>query len=127
MGFIGRLKIGFAMARSSGRVLRGHPKLFVFPLLGGLSGIVFLATLFGGLSLTGPLLRDPGQAVYAALFVAYLLETFVASFFLWRRWSRRHELPSTATSRRLGGRSSLLGGGNCRCWLGRSLPQSSAS
>jgi hypothetical protein len=69
------------MARRSGRVLRAHPKLFVFPLVGGLSGIAFVATLFGSLYLTGPLLEDPGPAVYAALFVAYLVETFIASFF----------------------------------------------
>lgn len=81
MGLIDRLKIGFGMARRSGRVLRAHPKLLVFPLLGGFSGIAFIATLFGSLYVTGPLLRDPGPAIYAALFVAYLVETFVASFF----------------------------------------------
>ena len=68
MGLIGRLKIGFAMARRSGRVLRFHPRLLVFPLL-------------GGLYVMSPLLQDPGPAMYATLFVAYLLETFVASFF----------------------------------------------
>jgi hypothetical protein len=69
------------MARRSGHVLRAHPKLLVFPLVGGLSGLAFVATLFGGLYLTGPALADPGLAVVAALFVAYLVETFVASFF----------------------------------------------
>lgn len=81
MGLIGRLKIGFAMARRSGRVLRSHPKLFTFPLLGGLSGIVFIATLLGGLYFTEPFTQDPGTMMYATLFIAYLLETFVASFF----------------------------------------------
>jgi len=81
MGLVGRLKIGFAMARRSGRVLRSHPRLLAFPLLGGLSGAAFIATLLGGLYVVGPFLQKPGPAMYATLFVAYLLETFVASFF----------------------------------------------
>jgi len=81
MKLFSRLKVGFGLARRSGRVLRAHPKLLVFPLVGGLSGVAFLATLFGSLFLTGPLLRDPGPALFGALFVAYLVETFVASFF----------------------------------------------
>ena len=68
------------MARRSGRVLRAHPKLLVFPLFGGLSGVAFIATLFGGLLLTDSV-HDPGLVLYGALFVAYLVETFVASFF----------------------------------------------
>lgn len=81
MGLLDRLKIGFGMARRSGRVLKAHPKLLVFPLVGGVSGIAFLLTLFGSLFVTGPLLQEPGPAIYAALFVAYLVETFIASFF----------------------------------------------
>ena len=81
MGVVTRLMIGFGMARRSVRVLRSHPKLLVFPLISGLSGLAFLATLFGSLLLTGPLLEEPGPAIFAALFVAYLAETFVASFF----------------------------------------------
>jgi len=80
MNVFSRLKIGFGMARRSGRVLRAHPKLLVFPFVGGLSGIAFVATLFGGLVLTDSM-RDPGVVLYGALFVAYLVETFVASFF----------------------------------------------
>jgi MFS family permease len=75
-----RLKTGFGMARRSSRVLRAHPKLLIFPLFGGLSGIAFIATLFGGLLLTDSV-QDPGLVLYGALFVAYLAETFVASFF----------------------------------------------
>ncbi len=81
MGVLGRLKIGFGMVRRSGRVLRAHPKLLVFPLVGGLSGIAFVLTLFGSLYLGASILQDPGLAVYAVLFVAYLVETFIASFF----------------------------------------------
>ncbi|MFC3958335.1 DUF6159 family protein [Halovivax cerinus] len=81
MRLFSRLKTGFGMARRSGRVLRAHPKLLAFPLLGGLSGIAFVVTLFGSLYATGPLFESPGPALYGALFVAYLVETFVASFF----------------------------------------------
>ncbi|AGB16245.1 hypothetical protein Halru_1638 [Halovivax ruber XH-70] len=81
MGIFTRLKIGFGMARRSLRVLRAHPKLLTFPLLGALSGLAFFLTLFGSLFATGPIFQEPGPALYAALFVAYLAETFVASFF----------------------------------------------
>lgn len=81
MGLFTRLKVGFGMARRSGRVLKAHPKLLVFPLVGGLSGVAFVATLFGSLFLTGPLFREPGPTLFGALFLAYLVETFVASFF----------------------------------------------
>jgi hypothetical protein len=76
-----RLKIGFGMARRSGNVLVDHPKLLVFPLIGGLSGVAFLATLFAGVFFTGSVFEDSGAALYGALFAAYLVETFVASFF----------------------------------------------
>lgn len=81
MGFFSRLKVGFGMARRSARVVRSHPKLLAFPLLGGVSGIAFLVTLFGSLYATGPLFADPGPVLYGSLFLAYLVETFVASFF----------------------------------------------
>ena len=76
-----RLKIGLGMARRSGNLLVDHPQLLVFPLVGGLSGIAFLATLFGGLFFAGSAFEEPGVALYGALFAAYLVETFVASFF----------------------------------------------
>lgn len=81
MGIFRRFKIGFGMARRSGRVLRAHPKLLVFPLIGGISGIAFLATLFGSLYFADSFGQTPGAVVYAALFAAYFVETFVASFF----------------------------------------------
>ena len=80
MGIFRRFKIGFGMARRSGRVLRAHPKLLVFPLIGGISGIAFLVTLFGSLFLADSLL-DGGAVVYVALFLAYVVSTFIASFF----------------------------------------------
>ena len=81
MGVFARFKIGFGMARRSGHVLRDYPKLLVFPLVGGLSGIAFLLTLFGGFVLTGSVLEKPGATLYFGLFLAYLVETFIASFF----------------------------------------------
>lgn len=81
MSVFGRLKIGFVMARRSVRVLRTHPKLLVFPIVGGFSGIAFLLTLFGGLFVTGSLVEETRAALYAGLFAAYLVETFIASFF----------------------------------------------
>ena len=79
-GIFRRLKIGFGMARRSGRVLRAHPNLLLLPLLGGIAGIAFMATLFGGLY-AGGLYEEPGPVLYGALFVVYVVETFVASFF----------------------------------------------
>lgn len=80
MGFFGRIKVGFGLAKRSGQLLGAHPKLLAFPLVGGLAGILFMVTLFGGL-LVGGLLDEPGVGMYAVLFVAYVVETFVASFF----------------------------------------------
>jgi MFS family permease len=80
MGLFSRLKTGFGMARRSGRVLRAHPNLLVFPLVGGIAGIAFLITLFGSLYASG-LYEQSNAALYAVLFVAYVVETFVASFF----------------------------------------------
>jgi len=79
-GIFRRLKIGFGMARRSGRVLRAHPNLLILPLLGGIAGIAFMATLFGGL-FVGGFYESPGPVLYGALFVAYVIETFIASFF----------------------------------------------
>ncbi len=81
MGIFSRLKIGFGMARRSGRVLRAHPTLLVFPLVGGVAGIAFFLTLFGSLYFAEALGGQPGTVVYGALFLAYLVETFIASFF----------------------------------------------
>jgi len=49
MGEFSRFKTGFGMARRSGRVLRTYQKLLILPLIGGLSGIAFLVTLFESL------------------------------------------------------------------------------
>jgi hypothetical protein len=79
MGFISRLKTGWALSMDSLGVLRSEPSLAVFPLIAGLAGTVYLALLLGGaVFLTG---QDPGPMLYASLFVVYLWTTFIASFF----------------------------------------------
>ena len=78
MGIFRRISIGFGLARRSGRVLRAYPRLLAFPLLGGIAGVAFVLTLFGGLYFVD---IDSTIGMYAALFVVYVVETFVASFF----------------------------------------------
>ena len=79
-GVFRRFKIGFGMARRSGRVLRAHPNLLILPLLGGIAGLAFVGTLFGALY-AGGVLDSGGPLLYVVLFAVYLVETFVASFF----------------------------------------------
>ncbi|WP_135665175.1 DUF6159 family protein [Halorhabdus rudnickae] len=78
MGIFRRISIGFGLARRSGRVLRAYPRLLAFPLLGGLAGLAFVMTVFGGLFVAD---LGSGPILYATLFVIYVVETFVASFF----------------------------------------------
>ncbi|MFC4406058.1 DUF6159 family protein [Haloarchaeobius iranensis] len=78
MGFLTRLKTGWALTKDSLRVLRGDPELAVFPLVGGVAGLAYMALLFGGSSLAGVFATDVG--LYATLFLLYLGTTFVASF-----------------------------------------------
>ncbi|MFB6188939.1 MAG: DUF6159 family protein, partial [Halapricum sp.] len=79
-GIFRRFKIGFGLARRSGRVLRAYPNLLLLPLIGGIAGVAFVGTLFGGLY-AGGLYDNPGPVLYAVLFVSYVVETFIASFF----------------------------------------------
>ena len=79
MGIFGRLATGLRLARGSLAVLRDHPKLLAFPLIGGVAGLVFIATLLGGAVVgTG---GESGPVLYAALFGIYVGSTFIASFF----------------------------------------------
>jgi hypothetical protein len=79
MGIFTRLKTGWSLARDSLRVLRHHPDLLAFPLVGGIAGLVYVGLLMGGaVLLTGP---EPGPLMYAVLFVLYLGSTFIAVFF----------------------------------------------
>lgn len=79
MGFLTRLRTGLRLASGSISVLRDHPRLFLFPVFGGVAGIVFVVTLLGGAFLgTG---GETGPILYATLFGVYLGSTFIASFF----------------------------------------------
>lgn len=79
MGFFARLKTGWALAMDSLDVLRRDPELMVFPFVGGIAGIVYLAVLVGGRAIL------PGGggsiAFYVFLFALYFGSTFIASFF----------------------------------------------
>lgn len=70
---------GLRLARGSVRVLRDHPHLLWFPLIAGLAGLAFVATLLGSV-LLGTNVRD-SPLLYGVLFVVYVGETFIASFF----------------------------------------------
>lgn len=59
-------------------VLRAHPDLAVFPLLGGIAGFIYLALLLGGSAVLG---LTSGPAFWVVLFVLYLGSSFVASLF----------------------------------------------
>lgn len=72
-----RLKTGFALARRSGRALRDHPKLLVFPVIAGIMSLAFLGLLwFSVFSMDG----DPTTITYVGLFGYYLGTTFIASY-----------------------------------------------
>jgi hypothetical protein len=78
MRFFSRLRTGLALARGSISVLRAHPHLLWFPVVGGLAGLAFLGTLIGSVVLFADVEGSP--VLYGALFVAYVGETFLASF-----------------------------------------------
>ena len=79
MRVLTRLITGLKLARGSLRVLRAHPRLLAFPVLGGVAGVVFVAVLLGATVLgTG---GEDGPILYAVLFGLYVGTTFIASFF----------------------------------------------
>lgn len=79
MGIFSRLVTGLKLARGSLSVLRDHPKLLAFPIIGGIAGLVFVAVLLGGTLLgTG---QQAGPILYVSLFAIYVGSTFIASFF----------------------------------------------
>ncbi len=81
MGLLGRLKRGIALTKDSIVVLRHNPGLMTFPLVAGASGIVFLALLLGSAYGMLDTIEQNRNVGYAFLFVAYLVTTFVSSFF----------------------------------------------
>ena len=79
MGLLTRLKMGLVLTRDSLLVMRHNPKLFLFPLVGGVAGLAFLA-LFLGVTF-GMMAITPEGGVLVGLFLVYLALTFVSSFF----------------------------------------------
>jgi hypothetical protein len=109
MGFLSRLKTGWALSMDSLDVLRDEPSLTVFPAIAGLAGTVYLVLVLGGAVLvTGP---DPGPAMYAALFVVYLGTTFITSFFTAALMYNAREV--------FHGRDPTLGEGLAAAWRNR--------
>lgn len=77
-GFFSRLKTGWSLTKSSFGVLRDHPKLMVFPLLAGLSSIIFFVLLFLPM-LVAELVSD--SLVLVVLFALYFATTFASTYF----------------------------------------------
>ncbi len=81
MGLFGRFRRGLALTKDSIIVLRHNPALMTFPLVAGAAGIVFLALLLGGAYGMVDTVEGNETVGYAVLFVAYLVTTFISSFF----------------------------------------------
>lgn len=79
MGFFGRLKTGWRLAKDSFSVLRKQPELMVFPLISGVAGLLFIALLFGGGYVAGAFESD--VLGFGVLFLFYLGTSFIAAFF----------------------------------------------
>lgn len=73
-----RFKLGFKLAGQSWRVLRGHPALLAFPLVGALVAVVLVGPPAG----VGAWLLDRGDTVPGALVlvVALYLISFITAF-----------------------------------------------
>ena len=79
MGIFGRFLTGLRLAKGSLAVLADHPRLLLFPLVGGFAGAVYVGALLGGTF--GLLEPERDAVVYGVLFLVYAGSTFVASFF----------------------------------------------
>lgn len=79
MGFLDRLKVGLTLTKDSVLLMRHNPKLGVFPLVSGAAGLGFLVLFLG---VTFGLMAVAAEGgMYAGLFAAYLVLTFVSTFF----------------------------------------------
>ena len=77
-GFFGRLRTGLKLSKDSLAVIRDHPKLLAFPLLGGIATIGFWIVFLIPLWIAG--LFGSGIEI-VVLFMLYFLTTFSATFF----------------------------------------------
>lgn len=78
LGFFDRLKTGWTLTKDSLGVISDHPKLLVFPLLAGISAVVFFVLLFFPLLFAEVL---GGGTEFVVLFALYFLTTFVSTYF----------------------------------------------
>jgi len=78
LGFFDRIKTGWTLTKDSIAVIRDYPKLLVFPLLAGISSIIFFVLLFLPLLVAGVI---GGGLEYVVLFVLYFATTFVSTYF----------------------------------------------
>lgn len=74
-----RLKTGFVLTKDSLLVMRHNPELFLFPAVSGLAGLGFLAVFLG--VTFGLMAASLNGVAIVALFVTYLVLTFISSFF----------------------------------------------
>ncbi len=77
-GILAKIKTGFKLSKNSLGVVREHPKLLVFPLLGALATLGFWIVFLVPLWIAG--LFGSG-AELVVLFLLYFLTTFAATFF----------------------------------------------
>ncbi|SFS34712.1 DUF6159 family protein [Halostagnicola kamekurae] len=70
-----RLGTGFQLAGASAAVLRANPRLAVYPLVGGLATVAYLATVFGGFVAIG-------GSESLALVIGLLVGAYAGSMFL---------------------------------------------
>lgn len=78
IGMIGKFKTGLKLSKDSIAVVRDHPKLMAFPLLGALTSLLFWIAFLIPLWISG--LFGTGAEI-VVLFVLYFLTTFAATFF----------------------------------------------
>ncbi len=78
IGFFDRLRTGWTLTKDSFGVLRRYPVLAVFPLLAGISGLVFLIAFLVPLWL-GNLIGSGVE--FVVLLAFYFVTTFVSTYF----------------------------------------------
>lgn len=79
MSIFDRLRQGITLLIDSLHLMRNHPRLLAFPLIGGLAGVAFL-TLFLGITF-GAMQFQPTGAFLIGLIFAYLGMTFISTLF----------------------------------------------
>lgn len=78
IGFFGRLKTGWTLTKRSFGLLRDHPKLMAFPLLGGITSTIFFVLLLFPLILAEII---GGGIELLVLFGLYFATTFATTYF----------------------------------------------